>query len=247
MRCVLQVTHWHTRSIENFTRGVQICSFGSWFIFKMVRSIPPSNLKMPWKLQESCTIKSYVVMGHPHPYFQTEEHSSCQNSSRSCATSFKSPRFKQVVTIPKPTQVVNAWIVSLGKHNPIGCNCYLVSGSNIAAHLPLNLHSSARLWYYLCANAIYQWLSCCLRHKVKSTTWANHGKYDITHKIATENIKASQAKYESQFDKKAQTSTYREGQKVWLYWAKSTVGLSPKMCHKWLGPYSICEARDNFT
>ena len=71
--------------------------------------------------------------------------------------------------------------------------------------------------------------------------------FDITRKIATENIKAAQAKYKSQFDKKAQTPTYREGQKVWLYCAKRTVGLSPKMCHKWIGSYYICEARDNFT
>ncbi|XP_038062328.1 uncharacterized protein LOC119732797 [Patiria miniata] len=71
--------------------------------------------------------------------------------------------------------------------------------------------------------------------------------FDTTRKIAADNIKAAQVKYKEQFDKKSKTPSYQEGQKVWLYCAKRQVGLSPKMCHKWLGPYYICEARDNFT
>ena len=71
--------------------------------------------------------------------------------------------------------------------------------------------------------------------------------FDVTRKIAKENIQASQAKYKDQFDKKAKVPKFQEGQKVWLYCAKKQVGLSPKMCHKWLGPYYICEARQNFT
>ena len=54
-------------------------------------------------------------------------------------------------------------------------------------------------------------------------------------------------KYKEQFDKKSKAPSFREGQKVWLYCTKRQVGLSPKMCNKWLGPYYISEARDNFT
>lgn len=71
--------------------------------------------------------------------------------------------------------------------------------------------------------------------------------FDVTRKIAKENIQASQGKYKAQYDKKAKVPEFQEGQKVWLYCAKKQVGLSPKMCHKWLGPYYICEARQNFT
>ena len=71
--------------------------------------------------------------------------------------------------------------------------------------------------------------------------------FDTTRKIARDNIKAAQEKYKSQYDKKSKTPSYQEGQKVWLYCAKRQVGLSPKMCHKWLGPYYVCEARENFT
>ena len=57
----------------------------------------------------------------------------------------------------------------------------------------------------------------------------------------------AKTKYKQQFDKKTKLPTFKVGHRVWLYCRHTPVGLSPKLCKKWLGPYYICDAYDNFT
>ena len=50
-----------------------------------------------------------------------------------------------------------------------------------------------------------------------------------------------------QFDKKTKVPEHKEGDEVWLFCSKTPVGLTPKLYRKWVGPYYITKAYENFT
>ena len=58
-------------------------------------------------------------------------------------------------------------------------------------------------------------------------------------KIATENIKAAQARYKHQFDKRSKEPKFQPADRVWLYCTKVAPGKAPKLHRKWAGPYYI--------
>ena len=68
-----------------------------------------------------------------------------------------------------------------------------------------------------------------------------------TRKIATENIKAAQAKYKYQFDKRSQEPKFQPADRVWLYCTKVAVSKAPKLHRKWAGPYYITLLGPNHT
>ena len=70
---------------------------------------------------------------------------------------------------------------------------------------------------------------------------------ETTRKIATENIKAAQAKYKYQFDKRSQEPKFQPADRVWLYCTKVAVGKAPKLHKKWAGPYYITLLGPNHT
>ena len=70
---------------------------------------------------------------------------------------------------------------------------------------------------------------------------------ETTRKIATENIKAAQAKYKHQFDKRSQEPKFQPADRVWLYCTKVAVGKAPKLHKKWAGPYYITLLGPNHT
>ena len=72
-------------------------------------------------------------------------------------------------------------------------------------------------------------------------------RLETTHKIATENIKAAQAKYKYQFDKRSQEPKFQPAGRVWLYCTKVAVGKAPKLHRKWAGPYYITLLGPNHT
>ena len=69
----------------------------------------------------------------------------------------------------------------------------------------------------------------------------------ISRDIAKENIEKAQQKSKEYVDKKAKTPEYRVGDRVWLMCSTKYIGLSPKLCSKYIGPYYICIANRNFT
>ena len=71
--------------------------------------------------------------------------------------------------------------------------------------------------------------------------------FEITKSIVRENTAQAKSKYKQQFDKRSKVPKFKIGQRVWLYCQQTPVGLSPKLCKKWVGPYYICNAYDNFT
>ena len=62
---------------------------------------------------------------------------------------------------------------------------------------------------------------------------------ETTRKIATENIKAAQARYKHQFDKRSKEPKFQPADRVWLYCTKVAPGKAPKLHRKWAGPYYI--------
>ena len=70
---------------------------------------------------------------------------------------------------------------------------------------------------------------------------------ETTRKIATENIKAAQARYKHQFDKRSKEPKFQPADRVWLYCTKVAVGKAPKLHRKWVGPYYITMLGPNFT
>lgn len=65
--------------------------------------------------------------------------------------------------------------------------------------------------------------------------------------MAARNIEEAQEKYKKQDDKRAAPQEFRVHHKVWLRSKNKTVGLSPKLCIKWLGPYYIIADNRNNT
>ena len=70
---------------------------------------------------------------------------------------------------------------------------------------------------------------------------------ETTRKIATENIKAAQAKYKYQFDKRSKEPKFQPADRVWLYCTKVVPGKAPKLHRKWTGPYYITLLGPNHT
>ena len=62
---------------------------------------------------------------------------------------------------------------------------------------------------------------------------------ETTRKIATENIKAAQARYKYQFDKRSKEPKFQPADRVWLYCTKVAPGKAPKLHRKWADPYYI--------
>ena len=74
-----------------------------------------------------------------------------------------------------------------------------------------------------------------------------HNQLQLARDIAKQNILEAQKKYKAQHDKKAKEPVFQVRDKVWLDTRKHPVGLSPKMCKRWDGPYYITEDRGNHT
>jgi transposase InsO family protein len=70
---------------------------------------------------------------------------------------------------------------------------------------------------------------------------------EITHKIATQNIKRQQERYKLNFDKTAAYPQFQVGDTVLLHNPKVPPGKSPKFHIKYVGPYYITAKYDNFT
>lgn len=72
-----------------------------------------------------------------------------------------------------------------------------------------------------------------------------HHKLRTARHIARQNIENAQEKYKIQHDKNAKEPHFAVRDKVWLDSKKHPVGLSPKLCNRWDGPYYIAEDRGN--
>ena len=72
-----------------------------------------------------------------------------------------------------------------------------------------------------------------------------HKQLRIAREIALRNIEDAQEKYKLQHDKRAQEPTFKIGDKVWIDNKRKTVGLTPKLCNKWLGPCYIVDDCEN--
>ncbi|KAK6167369.1 hypothetical protein SNE40_021414 [Patella caerulea] len=60
-------------------------------------------------------------------------------------------------------------------------------------------------------------------------------------------MERAQQKYKGQHDKKSEEPSFEKGTKVWLFCSKFKVGLAPKLCKKWLGPYYIVDLGPKYT
>jgi hypothetical protein len=62
--------------------------------------------------------------------------------------------------------------------------------------------------------------------------------YDI-HSFAQRNLKLASDRMRTRYDKLANSASYQEGDRVWLYRPTRTKGKSPKHQSSWEGPYKI--------
>jgi hypothetical protein len=62
--------------------------------------------------------------------------------------------------------------------------------------------------------------------------------YNI-HNYARQNLKLASDWIKTRYDKLANSASYQEGNRVWLYRPTSTKGKSPKLQSSWEGPYRI--------
>ncbi|XP_061175622.1 uncharacterized protein LOC133184550 [Saccostrea echinata] len=74
-----------------------------------------------------------------------------------------------------------------------------------------------------------------------------HKELKKARELATRNIEEAQEKYKTQHDKRATPPEFRIHEKVWLRSKKKQVGLTPKLCNKWIGPFYIIEDNHNNT
>ena len=64
---------------------------------------------------------------------------------------------------------------------------------------------------------------------------------ELTHRIAKEQTQLAQMKMKENFDRHSKPYPYYVGDRVWIYTAKTKVGLSKKLLHCWHGPYRLVE------
>ncbi|XP_069128992.1 uncharacterized protein [Argopecten irradians] len=69
--------------------------------------------------------------------------------------------------------------------------------------------------------------------------------HETFRQLAKDNVRKAQAKYKKQHDKNAKNPDFRIGERVWLHCKRVPIGLSPKLCQKWVGPFYITNAMDN--
>ena len=106
------------------------------------------------------------------------------------------------------------------------------------------LHKKWACPYYITLlgpNHTYKVRNCATNKEVKSLI------NGVRLKIATENIRAAQAKYKFQFDKRSQEPKFQPADRVWLYCTKVAVGKAPKLHKKWACPYYITLLGPNHT
>lgn len=73
-----------------------------------------------------------------------------------------------------------------------------------------------------------------------------HAELRKARELAAQNIEEAQEKYKAQHDKRAVPPEFSIRDKVWLRTKKKKIGLSPKLCDKWIGPfYIIADNRTN--
>ena len=63
----------------------------------------------------------------------------------------------------------------------------------------------------------------------------------LAQKLAIENTQKTQQHMKTTYDKNSKSTSFEVGQKVWVFNPKRTTGLSPKLQHKYHGPYRLTE------
>ena len=74
-----------------------------------------------------------------------------------------------------------------------------------------------------------------------------HREMHRAREIAGRNMEDAQNKYKTQHDKRASEPEFRVQDRVWIDNRKKTVGLTPKLCNKWLGPFYVTRDCGNNT
>ena len=74
-----------------------------------------------------------------------------------------------------------------------------------------------------------------------------HREMHRAREISRRNMEDAQDKYKTQHDKRASNPEFRVQDRVWIDNRKKTVGLTPKLCNKWLGPFYITQDCGNNT
>ena len=83
--------------------------------------------------------------------------------------------------------------------------------------------------------------------KALEYVYSIHRELKVAREVAGRNIVEAQKKYKTQQDKKAAPPEFKVHNRVWLRSKKKPIGLSPKLCDKWLGPYYIIIDNQNNT
>ena len=72
-------------------------------------------------------------------------------------------------------------------------------------------------------------------------------KLKLIREIATENRERAQIKQKNYYDQNTRVPDYKQGDKVWLSVRKYPIGVSPKLCDKWDGPFFVTREGANST
>ena len=72
-------------------------------------------------------------------------------------------------------------------------------------------------------------------------------KLKLIREIATTNIQKCQQVQKTRYDQNSKVPQFKQGDKVWLSVRKFPVGVSPKLCSKWDGPFFISNIGPNAT